>query len=146
MSIAWGFAAGLLSGAIMAFFSHLAWRLRLFGSSMIVVDGSFAARMLGKGRGEGPDTVVYLLGTVVHLVTSGVFGALYPVVAALLRVDSQSATLVAGYVFLLWLAMLFSALPMAGLGLFGSRAGRWTWLEQLVLHVVFGLVFWCLAR
>lgn len=142
MGIGWGFVAGVVSGFLMALLSDIAYRLRFFGSSMVVVDGSFAARMMGQGAGGRPSSLVYPLGIVVHLITSGAFGAVYAVLTDLFRLDPGNAMLVALYVFLLWLAMLCSALPIAGQGFLGRRAGRFTWLEQLLLHMVFAGVFW----
>ncbi|HAR96730.1 MAG TPA: hypothetical protein DCR97_12335 [Deltaproteobacteria bacterium] len=142
MSIGWGFVAGLLSGFFMALVSDIAHRLRFFGSSLIAVDGSFAVRMMGKNPQGQPRPLVYCLGIVIHLVTSGIFGAVYAVLTNLFQFDPGNVVLFAIYVLLLWLAMLFSALPIAGLGVLGRGAGRFTWLEQLLLHMVFAGVFW----
>ena len=38
--------------------------------------------------------------------------------------------------------MLAIALPVAGQGFSGRRIRSAVWLEQLVLHVIFGIVFW----
>jgi hypothetical protein len=142
MSIAWGFVAGVASGFFMALLSDIAYRLHFFGSSLISVDGSFAVRMMSKGARGQPDSLVYFIGIVIHLITSGIFGAIYAVLTNLFHLDPGNIVLFGMYVILLWLAMLFSALPIAGLGFLGSRAGRFTWLEQLLLHIVFGVVFW----
>jgi hypothetical protein len=142
MSVLWGFVAGVTSGFFMALVSEIAYRLHGFASSLIVVDGSFAVRMVGREARGQTDLLVYFLGIGIHLVTSGIFGAIYAVLTNLFYLDPGSFVLFAAYVVLLWLAMLFSALPIAGLGLLGRGAGRFTWLEQLLLHVVFGVVFW----
>lgn len=142
MSIVWGFVAGVASGFFMALLSDIAYRVHFFGSSLIVVDGSFAVRMMGKDTRGQPGLLTYSLGIVIHLITSGVFGAIYAVLTNLFHLDPGNVILFTTYVFLLWLGMLFSALPIAGLGFLGSRAGRFTWLEQLLLHIVFGIVFW----
>lgn len=142
MTTQWGFFAGVVSGMVMAFFSDVAYRLGLFRSSLIVVDGSYAFRMIGRPGGEQPTASLYALGILVHLVTSGVFGAVYPLITGLLQLNPRSGTIFAAYVFLLWLGMLLSALPIAGLGILGRKAGKFTWLEQLLLHIVFGLVYW----
>lgn len=143
MTVQWGFLAGVVSGIVMAFFSHVAYRLGLFRSSMIVVDGSYARRMMGRPGGEQPTASLYALGILVHLVTSGVFGAVYALLTGLFQVSPRSGALLAAYVFLLWFGMLLSALPIAGLGILGRKAGKFTWFEQLLLHIVFGIVFWC---
>ena len=38
--------------------------------------------------------------------------------------------------------MLLTALPVAGQGFFGKKLHRYAWIEQLFLHIVFGLSFW----
>ncbi len=38
--------------------------------------------------------------------------------------------------------MLFMALPVAGQGLLGKNLGALTWLEQIALHIVFGIGLW----
>jgi len=38
--------------------------------------------------------------------------------------------------------MLLTALPIAGQGLMGQKAGRRVWFEQLLVHVLFGMGFW----
>jgi hypothetical protein len=45
-------------------------------------------------------------------------------------------------IFLFWLAMLSVALPIAGQGLLGKKAGKAVWLKQLFLKAVFGVTFW----
>lgn len=44
--------------------------------------------------------------------------------------------------FMLWLSMLFVALPIAGQGLLGRKLGSLIWLEQIVLHIIFGIGLW----
>jgi hypothetical protein len=46
------------------------------------------------------------------------------------------------YVFILWIAMLLVALPIAGQGIMGKKISKTVWAEQLILHVIFGLGFW----
>ncbi|MDD3846113.1 MAG: hypothetical protein PHC90_07080 [Syntrophorhabdaceae bacterium] len=134
-----GFLAGLVAGMAMGITSEVAARLRIFKSSMFIVDGKFLLRNFGM---EGSPKLVYLAGVPMHLVTSGVFGAMYPVAAGLAGLETLSVGLTAFYVFLLWLSMLFIALPTAGQGFFGSKAGPLTWLEQVLLHIVFFVIYY----
>jgi hypothetical protein len=83
-----------------------------------------------------------LLGIPVHLFTSVSFGIGYVAPATILKLDLFNAQLIALYVFILWLSMLFVALPIAGQGILGRRLSSLIWLEQLVLHVVFGIGLW----
>jgi uncharacterized membrane protein YagU involved in acid resistance len=85
---------------------------------------------------------VYSIGIFVHLVTSIIFGIIYVLIAELVGFELRSIWPIAVYVLLLWLAMLFSALPIAGQGFLGSKVSRYAWLEQLILHIFFGLSFW----
>jgi hypothetical protein len=137
-----GFLSGAISGVIMGLISHILFRLRIFASSLIVIDGSFLFRTLKCQPGS---SIVMLTGLCIHLVTSGVFGALYFVVTTLLGIHgiaATSLTLTGLYIGLLWLSMLFIALPVAGEGLLGKKSGPYSWLEQLILHMIFWVLFY----
>ena len=84
----------------------------------------------------------YAVGTLIHLVTSIIFGIVYVAIAQVAGFNLQWPVAVAVYVFVLWLAMLAVALPVAGQGLMGNKIRSSVWLEQLVLHVIFGFSFW----
>lgn len=129
-----GFLAGIAAGAVMGAASDIAYRTGVFKSSLFVIDGSFFIRMTGIKDGK---KLVYLAGVPFHLVTSGVFGAIYTLAAPLFGLPVFSMTPAAFYVFFLWLSMLFIALPVSGQGFIGKRSGRSTWFEQLLLHVLF---------
>ncbi|MFC2042453.1 hypothetical protein ACFLTV_03070 [Chloroflexota bacterium] len=88
------------------------------------------------------DIAVYVLGTMIHLVTSAVFGIVYVILATLFGFDTRLILAIVVYVFLLWVAMLFFALPVAGQGIMGKKISGMVWAEQLVLHIIFGLGFW----
>jgi hypothetical protein len=140
-----GFVSGAISGAIMGLVSHLFFRLGVFKSSLIIVDGSFFVRTLSLR--DNP-FLVAALGLSIHLVTSGVFGAFYVVAASFAGLDAvtiKSFLSIGLYVTLLWISMLFVALPIAGEGVLGRRSGPLSWLEQLFLHMVFsGFYYGCL--
>lgn len=138
-----GFLAGVAAGIVMGIVSDLAARSRLFRSSMFMVDGRFLLRTFGMKESS---MALYAAGIPIHLVTSGIFGALYPVAAGFANFDILSPALVALYVLFLWLSMLFIALPTAGQGLLGNKAGSLTWVEQLALHVVFFVVYYGMLR
>ncbi len=134
-----GIIAGLIAGIFMGFFSQIDYWLKIVKSHLIVVDGAFALRMMRRGIGT-PAT--YAVGTTIHLVTSIIFGIVYFIIAKVAGFNLQWAIPVAVYVFLLWLAMLAVALPLAGQGFMGKKIRDSVWLEQLVLHVIFGVSFW----
>lgn len=136
MPVFQGMMAGLLAGIAMGIISEAAYRLRIFRSSLLVIDGSFAMRFL---KGDDDRALIYLFGIPIHLLTGIVFGGVYLSGTHILKWDSQSPVLLSLYIILLWLGMLFVALPMAGQGLLGTRKGLFTWLEQLVLHIVYAI-------
>ena len=141
-----GFVSGAAAGLIMGLLSDVLFRLKIFRSSLVVIDGSFLWRTLGLRGGTQP---LYAAGLFVHLMTSGVFGAIYVLAGALLGLNAAmvgSLTAISVYVGLLWLSMLFIALPVAGEGLFGRRSGSLIWLEQLILHAIFSLLYYGCLR
>jgi hypothetical protein len=139
MSIIDGLVAGLIAGIFMIVVSEIGYRLGLIRGNLVIIDGSFAWRMIAaKNNTVG----TYILGILIHLITSLVFGLVYALLTRIVEFESRSVMLIALYIFLLWLAMLFVALPIAGQGLFGKKVGNSVWLEQLFLHAVFGVAFW----
>jgi hypothetical protein len=134
-----GFLAGASSGVVMGFVSHICFRLRIFKSSLFVIDGSFFFRTL---QLQGSSSLTYTAGFLIHLVTSGIFGAIYVVAVGLLGLDSLALPLVSLYMLLLWLSMLFIALPVSGEGMLGAKSGSLAWLEQLILHIIFGVLYY----
>jgi len=138
-----GFVSGAISGVVMGLLSHVLFRLNIFKSSLVVVDGSFFFRTF-KLQGSSP--LMLLSGLLIHLVTSGVFGIIYLLFAAsFLKLSVTTITSFFGislYIALLYLSMLFIALPVAGEGILGKKSGPFTWFEQLILHVVFALLYY----
>jgi hypothetical protein len=143
MNLLLGALAGIFAGLLMGLVSEVCYQVKLFKSSLLLVDGSFFARSLGM---KASKVLAYGTGIPIHVLTSGVFGMVYILVAAQSKVNIFSAATVALYFFILWLAMLFTALPMAGQGIMGNRAGSWTWLEQLILHIVYGIGYFLTLR
>jgi hypothetical protein len=131
-----GACAGMSAGLLMGLVSEFCYRLAIFKSSLLLVDGSFFLRTLGM---KPSATLAYGSGIPIHVLTSGFFGAAYILAAGQLRGNIFSVAAVALYFFILWLAMLFIALPIAGQGIMGRKAGGRTWLEQLILHIIYGV-------
>jgi uncharacterized membrane protein YagU involved in acid resistance len=134
-----GILAGLIAGIIMGCVSQIGYGLGILKSHLIVIDGEFALRKIKQNT---TTFAVYVMGVIIHLVTSIVFGVIYVLIANLVGIDLRSAWTITLYVLILWLAMLCSALPIAGQGFMGSKISHYAWLEQLVLHTVFGFSFW----
>ena len=106
-----GIIAGLVAGIFMGVFSQLGYWLRIVRSHLIVVDGAFALQMMNRGGGT---SATYAIGTIIHLVTSIIFGIVYVAIAQVAGFTLQWSAAVGVYVFVLWLAMLAVALPIAG--------------------------------
>jgi hypothetical protein len=138
-SIIGGIIAGLIAGIAMGIVSDLAYRLKIFKSSLFLVDGMFLFRFARSKPSQGQ---LYIAGIPIHLVTSAVFGGMYVLGTVLLGLNAFSPVLTAAYFFLLLLSMLFIALPVAGQGLAGRKVHSATWLEQVVLHIVFGVAYY----
>lgn len=139
MIVLQGILAGLVGGILMAAVSEAFYRLGTFKSNILIIDGSFVTRFLKKRA----DTInTYLFGIPVHLLTSSTFGAIYMSGTHILKWNPRSVWILYPYVTVLWISMLFVALPVAGQGLLGRKGSRFAWAEQLFLHIVFGIGLW----
>ena len=134
-----GILAGLIAGVIMGCISQLGYWLGILKSHLIVIDGKFALRKI---KMDTNIRATYSIGIFIHLITSIIFGIIYVLIAELVGFELRGAWPITVYALILWLAMLFSALPIAGQGFMGSKISRYAWLEQLVLHIIFGFSFW----
>ncbi len=137
-----GFLCGAASGVIMGLLSHVLFLLKVFKSSLIIVDGSFFFRTLKINSGSQS---VFTAGLLMHLITSGVFGAIYILATSFLKLEAMtvgSFFLISLYIGLLYFSMLIIALPVAGEGFLGKKSGPFTWFEQLILHIVFALLYY----
>ncbi|NWF75917.1 MAG: hypothetical protein HXY53_04995 [Nitrospirae bacterium] len=134
-----GIISGLTAGILMGLISHAGFRAGIFKSSLFIIDGTFIQYILRLKSGEGK---AVLPGIPVHLLTSVSFGIGYAVLISFFKLNPLNILLIALYTFILWLSMLLIALPVAGQGFLGKKLGPLTWLEQMVLHVVFGIGLW----
>lgn len=134
-----GVAAGLAAGILMGLMSHAGFKTGIFKSSLFIIDGSFVQHIFGQKRDFQKALV---LGIPVHLLTSVSFGIGYVVPLTILKLDLFNGWFIGLYTFVLWISMLFVALPTAGQGLLGKKLGPLTWLEQMVLHIIFGIGLW----
>ena len=139
MWILQGLIAGILAGIGMIVVSEAGYRSGIIKSHLVVVDGSFAVKLL---KMISTTMLIYSFGIFIHLCTGAVFGIVYTGLAHYLNFGTHFLLAFSLYILFLWLAMLFLALPVAGQGFFGNRLGKYAWFEQLVLHCVYGLVFW----
>jgi uncharacterized membrane protein YagU involved in acid resistance len=134
-----GLLAGLVAGILMGIATEIGYRLGLLKANLVIVDGSFTLRSMNRSGGKA---AIYVLGAIIHLVTSAVFGIVYAILAKLFSFDMRLILAIIVYVFILWVAMLLVALPIAGQGIMGKKISKTVWAEQLILHVIFGLGFW----
>jgi hypothetical protein len=134
-----GVVSGLTAGILMGLISHAGFKAGIFKSSILIIDGMFVRQRAGLKYDKNK---AVLFGVPVHLFTSVSFGLAYGVLISILKLELVNVLLIALYVFMLWLSMLFVALPTAGQGFLGRRLGPVTWLEQLVLHIVYGIGLW----
>ena len=134
-----GLGAGFIAGILMGIATEIGYRLGLLKANLVIVDGSFALSLTNRSESN---VAIYALGIVIHLLTSAVFGIVYVILAKLFGFDTRLILAIIVYVLVLWIAMLFMALPVAGQGIIGKKISGIVWIEQLVLHVIFGLGFW----
>lgn len=134
-----GLVSGLTAGILMGLISHAGFKAGIFKSSILIIDGIFVQERAGLKYNEQQ---ALLFGVPVHLFTSVSFGLTYAVLISIMKLQLVNGWLIALYVLMLWVSMLFVALPIAGQGFLGKRLGSLTWLEQMVLHVIFGIGLW----
>ena len=139
MALFEGVVSGLAAGILMGLISHAGFKVGIFKSSLFIVDGTFVQNILRLERNVNKSV---LLGIPVHLLTSVSFGIGYVVSVTFLKLNLLNGWLIALYTLMLWLSMLFVALPAAGQGSLGRKLGPHTWFEQMLLHVVFGFGLW----
>lgn len=131
--------AGLAGGVLMGVLAEVGYMTTLFKMSLFRVDGEFALKLLGlKYRRSW----VYVLGIPIHLITGTVFGLGYSFFNLVFPLDPKDLSTVAIYTFILWVSMLCCALPIAGQGWLGQKAGNRIWLEQFLVHIAFGVGLW----
>ncbi|MFC1874535.1 hypothetical protein ACFLY3_00020 [Chloroflexota bacterium] len=134
-----GLVAGIIAGVFMIIISDICYRVGVFKSNLIIIDGSFALRLLKR---QADQVSIYVSGIIVHLGTSAVFGGLYSIIAEIIGFEMELSLPITVYVIVLWIAMLYVALPVSGQGFMGNKIGKYIWVEQIVLHIVFGFGFW----
>lgn len=134
-----GFVSGLVAGTLMGLISHAGFKVGIFKSSLFIIDGSFIQDIL-KLNPDIKQAIIF--GIPVHLVTSLSFGIGYVVPVTILKLDLLNTWLITIYTLLLWISMLFVALPTARQGLLGKKLGPFIWIEQLILHIIFGIGLW----
>jgi len=139
MLVLQGILSGLIGGILMGAVSEVFYQLGIFKSTIFIIDGSFVTRFM-KRRADKMNT--YLFRIPVHLLTSTAFGVIYLGGTHILKRDPHSVWIFCTYVAFLWISMLLVALPIAGQGFLGRKGSRFAWIEQIVLHIVYGIGLW----
>ena len=132
--------AGILAGFGMAAAMGLGAQIGLFKINLPFVDGKFFF------KDKFGDRVTYLFGLVIHTGTSISFAIGYALFRQYVSPGWSWQTAGAAWTVILWLAFGLTVSPVTGYGLFGAKAGRWTWLELLLTHCVYGVILAWILR
>ncbi len=132
--------AGVLAGLGMALAMGIGARMGVFKINLPLIDGKFFF------KDKFDDRITYLLGLVIHSITSISFAIGYVLFRLYIAPDWSWPMAGAVWTIILWLAFGLTVSPVTGYRLFGSKAGEWTWLELLVTHCVYGFILTILLR
>ena len=125
--------AGLMAGLGMAVAMAIGEKVGLVEINLPRIDGQF----FFKDRFSG--NVIYFLGLMIHAGTSIGFAIGYLIFARLFPLNIGWIGSGLLWAAILWVAFGLTVSPVVGYGLFGSKAGKWVWLELLATHCVYGL-------
>ncbi len=126
--------AGLVAGLGMAMAMAIGEKIGLVRINLPRIDGQF----FFKDRFNG--NVIYFLGLLIHEATSIGFAIGYVIFARLFPLNIGWIASGLLWTVILWVAVGVTVSPVTGYGLFGSKAGKWAWLELLFTHCVYGLI------
>ena len=126
--------AGLVAGFGMALAMAVGEKLGLARINLPRVDGAF----FFKDRFSAG--VTYLLGLVIHSITSIGFAVAYFIFAKVVPLNLGWISSGLLWAVILWLAFGVTVSPVVGQGPFGTKAGKWVWFELLITHCVYGLI------
>ena len=133
-----GAVAGISAGAIMTFLSHIAPR---FGAGNFIRD-------IDRPQVFGRDVTrreSHLLGILVHLCLSLVFGLIYALLVERELVAGFELLPILFYSLVLALFTGFVVMPIEGHGLFGRKHDNWFMADVILTNIFWGLVFYALA-
>ena len=126
--------AGLGAGFGMALSMAIGEKLGWAKINLPRVDGAFFF------TDRFSDRVTYLLGLAIHSVTSIGFAVGYLIFTKVVPLNLGWIASGLLWAVILWLAFGVTVSPVVGYGLFGAKAGKWTWFELLITHCVYGLI------
>ena len=79
--------AAIIAGAFMALTSEIGCRLGVLKSNLIIIDGTFALKRLKWKQGSA---TIYVLGIIIHLMTSAIFGVIYYAIISLFDLSATA--------------------------------------------------------
>lgn len=129
--------AGIMSGAVLLFLSHIA---PAFGAGNFIRDVD-EPRVFGRliSHREG-----HLLGILLHLALSGVFGGLYAYLVELHIFTSFGLLSLLGWSVIMSLFIGGVVLPLEGHGIFGVKEDAWFPVDLFLTNVIWSMLFWVL--
>ena len=132
--------AGIIAGLGMAAAMGLGEKLDVFKINLPWIDGQFFFKDRFDNR------ITYVLGLLIHLVTSISFAIGY-VLFRMYLVPNWTWTMAGmAWTVILWFLFGLTVAPVTGFGLFGSKSGKWAWFELLITHGVYGIILTLLLR
>lgn len=131
--------AGTLAGIVMLLLSHLA---PIVGAGNFVRDID-TPRVFGKEISRREATII---GALVHLIVSALFGALYAYAVRIGLTDGFRLLPLLGWSVVLSLFMGGVILPLEGHGIFGTREDAWFPVDLFVTNAIWAILFWWLIR
>lgn len=131
MNIVYG---GLLAGLGMAISMSLGEQFGLVKINLPRIDAEF----FFKDRFSKP--VTYWAGLAIHLGTSISFAAGYFLFREYVAPHWPGLAAGLSWAVFLWVVFGLTVSPVTGQGWFGSKAGKWVWVELLVTHCVYGVI------
>lgn len=132
-------AAGISAGAIMLLFSHVA---PYIGAGNFIRDTD-EPRLFGR---EVTHREAHIVGMLVHLLVSGVWGGGYMVLVAYGIVSGYALLPILAWGGILYVVMGGIILPLEGHGLFGFKEDKWFPIDVALTNVCWAILYWWLMH
>lgn len=134
-----GLASGIIAGSILLLVAHMA---PYFGAENVIQDID-RPTLFGNALTRRES---HLLGALVHLAASALFGLEYAFLVQMRVFDDVSLISILGWgvVFALFVGGVL--LPLEGHGLFGVKEDAWFPVDLFLTSVLWSVVFWWLMK
>lgn len=122
---------------VMALLIHLAPLISVSGKKLPDIDSHYFLNRRFSHR------ETHLLGILIQLVLSSIFGALYVFLVdrGVIFHDFHYISILF-FGVLVWFGKGLLVTPLLGIGFFGIKEGKMVWLEMFLIHQVYALMFW----